>query len=550
MKNNAIYAEMMKDPVIGEMVRQYGEKFPGLEHLFATELTPEDFKQLDSPTPDTGRYLGSVVQFQDTTSAKNIGLLRLQIIVKYLIALSEFLNKNNDGNRPAVVPWLNQSQVKRLEKIGQFPVEVKMAELIERCTNHDTAAAGELVKLLIGKDIPDLRSYVEAVHFACTSEDVMGNVFGLIGNRVVYGMLVPRLIDYLRFLMKYCETYEANGPLILPAFTHEQAAEPTTLGKKWAVTIRAIIYLLEKLQVAKGGFQPFSGKMGSAVGNLAAHFSAYPNANWWKFSNNFVSDLGLHYESMTHQSVSYAVEVQIFSTLINVINQIMKITDDFIKMARCPAQFFVKKKKKGEKGSSIMPGKSNAWACEGALKMLTKARALLRNLVDELPNYPDEGNMGRSYLMRDMGSAFMPIFIALDRITREMNSYQPNHANIKAVLDRYPGMCGSSLQTVLKRLNFEGDAYRAIQGISINDDGSYANADEFRTGLIKVLNEMGIDEVTKVELLETIKFNNMVAPVHAKVQLEFSLNYGWLDAFGHMVKSYVPATFTEDMLTR
>lgn len=66
--------------------------------------------------------------------------------------------------------------------------------------------------------------------------------------------------------------------------THGQSATPTTLGKETA----NFTYRLSK-QFKKMNSFKFQGKFNGAVGNFNAHIFAYPEFNWSRISEKFVS---------------------------------------------------------------------------------------------------------------------------------------------------------------------------------------------------------------------------------------------------------------------
>ncbi len=74
--------------------------------------------------------------------------------------------------------------------------EIMRVQFIEKFTDHDTAAAGDFLKFLIAKEIPSLANLIEGVYFATTSEDVIGNVTGLMTNKLVYHHVIPKVIDF------------------------------------------------------------------------------------------------------------------------------------------------------------------------------------------------------------------------------------------------------------------------------------------------------------------------------------------------------------------
>ncbi len=476
--------------IMTDMIKGFGPGFPSMEELLAIELTAEDIRKFKSPTPHLGRYYKSNAFLEEVTSGASVGLKRFIVIIEYFISLSELLESYN-GKRPKIIRKLTSAEKEWLRTLGKTLKEVKMAERIEGFSEHDTSAAGDLTKLLIGYSKQELAAYIEGIQYMETSEDTMSIVFGLIANDLVYRRFIVRLIDFCLSRIAFARKWNQ----IIPALTHEQGAEPFDVAKDFATSLEAIKNLIDELVDKNGEFKHFSAKLNGAVGFFTTFYTAYPEIDWPTFAKEFIEKkFGLFCEEMTDQCVSFQREATIFSIIGNILTQVIKMTDDFIKSARCPAQFFVKKKKAGNKGSSILPNKSNAWGSEGGIKALKKARHMLEFLGRELQEFPDQGNMGRSILFRDLGSDFMPAFTGLDRIQEEMDRYIPNEGNIKEFFDKYPGMAGSSLQVVLKQYRIMGDAYRIIQDIAINPDGSYARSEQFKAGLEAKMRQLELPE--------------------------------------------------------
>ena len=70
-------------------------------------------------------------------------------------------------------------------------------EAFEKVTEHDTAAAGDYLKVLIARAFPRLEQMMEGVHFANTSEDAMSVVFGVLANKVAYGHFIPAMLNFM-----------------------------------------------------------------------------------------------------------------------------------------------------------------------------------------------------------------------------------------------------------------------------------------------------------------------------------------------------------------
>lgn len=491
---------------VAELIKGYGPDFPSLETLFGLEPSEEQLLLLSEPTPALGRYLRDVKFLRDVTSQRALGQLRFRVLIERFIALSRQLDQYGGKHRgKKVVHTLTSDDEKALRELARTPADVIRAEAIERFTEHDTAAAGDYLKLLIGTRLPHLEPMIEGIAFADTSEDTMSPVFGLISNTVVFGYFVPKLLDLMSLLLDYVDNLEKDGPLVLPGLTHKQGAEPTTFGKKVTTNLWAIDFHIRRL-CNSHGFVPFGGKLGGAIGNLTTHYAAYPDIDWRKFARRYIEGLGLTYAEMTFQSSTYALEAGHFTTIAVMLSHLIKLVNDFIDLTSSLGQLFVKRKKPGTKGSSIMPTKSNLWSSEGAVKMLRKARTALIELALELPDYAHEGDMGRSYLMRDLGTVFMPAFIALNRIGSEIvgdmviRGCAPNPSAIATFFHNNPGLAGSAVQTVLKREQIPGDAYRQIEAIAINPDGTYADAEQFGAGLEQVMEANELDETVRQEL--------------------------------------------------
>lgn len=512
--------------ILEEMIKGYGDGFPTLEELFSMKPSEKYMKRILSPVAGLGRYADSTDFLSEVTSGKSVGLLRFWVAKQYLFALSDlFVKYRGIHSEEKIADWINPAEREAINKIGTTIEEIYQAEQIEKFTEHDTAAATDFIKLKIAQlAVSDplkygmLLNYLEAVHFACTSEDNIGNVFGLILNQLVLGHFLDELFDFCLTLIAYARKHEKRGALVLPELTHLQSAEPNTISKAFVVRLNNIDKFIRRMMKNKKEFKPFSGKMGGAIGNLTCHFAAYPDIDWYTFAKEFVESLGLSYEAETDQPPTYVIESQHLTDISNILTEVVMLLENFLDWASCPGQLFVKVKKKGVKGSSIMPNKFNLWAIEGAIAMLKKVINSLQFVARELRSYPHAGNMARSYLLREIGTDFMPAFIAFKRAAKELNQCVPNPEKIKRFIDEYPGMAGSSLQTVLKRMRIKGDAYREIQKISINPDGSYANAWQFRDGLECTTTGLGLLSHQKSELISLLDFSRLVRPSHQKAK--------------------------------
>ncbi len=504
-------------PTLQALIDGYGPDFPGVDTLFGIEAGAADVLKMEQPIPALDRYLWEVAFLRNVTSGRNLGELRFNISLDWFLHLSYHLASSPGiPQDKRVVDRISHEDDETIRRLAATPSDILRAQYLEKFTEHDTAAATDYLKILIATKLPHLEQMIEGVHFPLTSEDLMSIVMGTIFNTVHYGHAIPAVLDFCDKVIGYVEKYETRqAPLVLPGLTHRQAAEYTTLGKKFMTTVINILELIDDAFFDKRGkVRPFTAKAGGALGNFTTHYAAYPGIDWEDFARSFIERYGLKYQRMTFQSSLYTVEAGHFTALGNILTSVMKFDQDFLEMAACPGQFFVKEKKKGTKGSSLMPNKSNLWEMEGAKAMLSEARDKLFHYAKELPSFAHEGDMQRSYLGRNIGDVYMPLFIGLTRSTQGLHKYRPNHPKIQAFFDEYPGMAGSVIQTVLKRERIEGDAYREIQRIAINVDGTYANAAQFRTGLEGAMERLGLEDGARIELRSCLDPQQQVKHAH------------------------------------
>lgn len=508
--------------MVEDMLAGYGPKFSqSIEEFFANQMPESEMPRLLAPFPALGRYYDSCAFMEQVTSGLAISKERFQVIVEYAIALSEEMEKYTGLHSDRkVIDRLSDEDKRLMRAIGRDPREVYLAQLLERFTEHDSAAAGDYVKLAMAYLLPPhLTRYIEGVLLGITSEDMMGNVFGITSNRLVFGHLVPAVVDLCLGMINYVRVHEENGPLIVPGATHLKAAEYTTAARRHAVILTAIVEHLKCFLDSQGRIIPFSGKLGGPIGDLKDHYAAYPDINWHAFARKFVEKrLKLSYHEMTDQCSTYYIEAQHLAAICNLLTKLVKFTGDILELGAYPGELLTKTKPDGMKGSTGMPQKSNFWEAEGVRIMFKKGRNNLRFLADELPNYPLEGNMERSFLMRDLGTDTAPIFIGLGRLTKALERYIPQRDNINTCLNAYPGMSSAVLQTVLKRMQVPGDAYRAIQKTAVRPDGSAANSAEFRLGLEEQMEVLELSSDQRQELLLLLNPKSQIAEAHQRAR--------------------------------
>ncbi|WP_269822279.1 lyase family protein, partial [Aggregatibacter actinomycetemcomitans] len=133
----------------------------------------------------------------------------------------------------------------------------------------------------------------EFIHFACTSEDINNLSHALMLSAARGNVLLPAWLNLIENITALAEQYK-RIPLL--SRTHGQPASPTTVGKEMANVVYRLRRQYKQLQTLE-----ILGKINGAVGNYNAHLSAYPDIDWHKFSEEFVTSLGVTWNPYTTQ---------------------------------------------------------------------------------------------------------------------------------------------------------------------------------------------------------------------------------------------------------
>ena len=494
-------------------------------HLADGDVSQDDLYRIASPFPASGRYRRYITFMDDLTSLKALYKYRVMVIVEYFIALADTMDSYNGKLKKIIPRPINDFMVEALRSIGQnlTPQQIAQIEAIETRSDHDTAAITDWVKFIVdqqdilgfakaaGEEREQLENCLDGFHFGRTSEDVNSPVFALINRELFFKHLIPEVIAFQEAVMEYAREYDR----VTAGLTHGQPAEPTTIGKQLTNTVAAIDSILRQvfLPYDETGTRTtisFPVKTFGAVGNHGDLRAAYPNIDWIENDQRFVAALGpgLHLDMMATQASLYGEYKRIYDAVCTMARHILKFSNDF--WGWTSFQWFKKRKRKGVKGSSVMPNKYNPWRMEGAAKILEKSIVQLEYTAKALMDYPYEGDMGRSIVMRDIGDDFAKFFIALGRIREELQLYEVNGEKIDDFLQNNPGLVGGAAQTILKRARISGDAYRHIQQVMINPDGSYVSREEFMTRMRQEMAQGGAIplEVGEEILLRAAPENN------------------------------------------
>lgn len=92
--------------------------------------------------------------------------------------------------------------------------------------------------------------------------------------------------------------------------THGQTASPTTMGRE--LSVFAFRLARQRKQISA---VPLYGKFAGAVGNYNAHMSAYPDADWPRIAETFVTSLGVSWNPYVTQIESHDYIAELFGAV-------------------------------------------------------------------------------------------------------------------------------------------------------------------------------------------------------------------------------------------
>nr|WP_314233618.1 adenylosuccinate lyase [uncultured Moraxella sp.] len=393
---------------------------------------------LTALSPIDGRYASKVDSLRPYLSEFGLIHARVTVEVRWLQTLA------NHADIHEIQPF-SAATNERLDAIVANFSEADAMRIkdIERTTNHDVKAVEYFLKEKIA-DIDALKDAGEFIHFACTSEDInnLSHALMLKSGRDVLAQSMQKIIDEIAAL---AETH-ADQPML--SRTHGQTASPTTLGKEMA----NVAYRLHR-QLKQFNNVELLGKINGAVGNYNAHLSAYPQIDWAKNAENFVTSLGLTFNPYTTQIEPHDYIAELFDALRRYNTILIDFNRDvwtYISLG-----YFKQKLKDGEVGSSTMPHKVNPIDFENSEGNLGIANAVLAHLGEKLPISRMQRDLTDSTVLRNMGVGFAQSLIAFDACLKGIGKLELNANRLNEDLALAQEVLAEPIQTVMRRYNVE-----------------------------------------------------------------------------------------------
>ena len=434
-------------------------------------------ENLLSISPLDGRYNKSASDLRAITS--EFGLIKYRVIIE----IKWFLHLSSNS-KIKELPKLNIKEITYLnDLIGNFDItDAKRVKAIEKKTNHDVKAVEYFLKEKFKKH-KKLDKYSEFIHFACTSEDINNLSYALMikDASAVVNILINKLEKKLKALSK---RYSGKSML---SRTHGQNASPTTMGKEFSNYFHRIHKVSDEIKRHE-----MTGKINGAVGNYNAHHVAYPNIDWEKVAKDFVKSLKLNFNSHTTQvepKDSIALLLGDYVKLNNILIDLSRDIWGYISLG-----YFKQKLRDGEVGSSTMPHKVNPIDFENAEGNFGMANANLTHISNTVTISRWQRDLTDSTVMRNIGTCFGYINIALNSLLRGLDKLELNNEKLIEDLNDSWEVLTEAIQTIIRKNNIP-NGYELMKKLS---RGKNLN----RSDLMKFIESMEVPQDEKQRLLE------------------------------------------------
>ena len=398
-----------------------------------------ELSALSAISPVDGRYGSKTKALRPIFSEFGLIKYRVTVEVRWLQKLAETVEI-------AEVPAFSNEANNVLNAIvADFSEEDALSiKKIEATTNHDVKAVEYFLKDKIA-DNAELNAVTEFIHFACTSEDINNLSHGLMLTESRSTVLLPVMDEILTEIKALAVEYQA---MPMMCRTHGQPASPSTMGKEMAN-----VYVRLKRQRDQIASVEMLGKINGAVGNYNAHISAYPEVDWHKFSNEFVTSLGLTWNAFTTQIEPHDYIAELFDAVAR-FNTIL-IDFDRDVWGYIALGHFKQKTIAGEIGSSTMPHKVNPIDFENSEGNLGIANAILGHLAQKLPVSRWQRDLTDSTVLRNLGVGFGHALIAYGATLKGISKLQVNEQALLDELDKNWEVLAEPIQTVMRRYGIE-----------------------------------------------------------------------------------------------
>ncbi|NOX35798.1 MAG: adenylosuccinate lyase [Deltaproteobacteria bacterium] len=412
-----------------------------------------------------GRYAGLTAEIADIFS--EYGLIKHRVFVEI-----EWLKFILSDLKLAQFDDLNTEKLDDIAKNFDLDDAQRIKE-IEKQTNHDVKAVEYFIKDKL--ELSGLMDIKEWVHFACTSDDINNTSYALMqkkGKKIAAGLLRQLVADLEQKALQY-------KSIAMMSRTHGQPATPTTVGKEyinfaWRISQEADI-------IDQAGVQ---AKINGATGNYNAHYFVYPEIDWIKASQRFIS---------THLNllpILFTTQVNPNHSLAFILHAMIRAAAIIIDLDRdmwgyISLGYFKQRVKKGETGSSTMPHKVNPIDFENSEGNMGVAISMMEHLCVKLQKSRFQRDLSDSTVLRSLGSAFGYFAIGVKNALKGLSKIDLNAEKIQKDLDENQELLAEPFQTAM-RVFGEDNPYERLKELTRGHKIEKKDLDRFVDSLEKV----------------------------------------------------------------
>ncbi len=401
-----------------------------------------DESQLRNLSPLDGRYRDKTNVTREIFSEHALIIARIKSEASWLEFFLE--NFRKDLLTKDVKEKLNQ-----LSKSPSSSIAIRTKE-IEQTTNHDVKA----VELALAEEFDGNEELQSLIHIFLTSEDV---------NSLSYAMMLQSALgSFQKLLISLTKNIQNKSDkfsdLAMLARTHGQPATPTTLGKELNVFNQRLRNELKKLKKQK-----VYAKWGGATANYNPHLLAFPEMDWLDLSKSFLAKQEIALTSVSTQIEPHDYMADIFQNFVRINNILIDFSHDI--WTYISRDYFKLKLVENEVGSSTMPHKVNPIDFENAEGNLGLSTAIFNHLADKLTKSRLQRDLSDSTVLRNIGSAFGYLEIAITSLEKGIQKLDANVDKIASDLSERYELLAEPLQSFL-RLEGKKDAYDLVKKIT------------------------------------------------------------------------------------
>lgn len=399
-----------------------------------------------SPTPMLGRYFSIGKRFIPYCSEYALMEARFLVEIEWVLMYSEKVEGEcvPEGERDKLMGLRNAFSPEIYQNIKKH----------EKICNHDVKSVEFAIGNLFAEN--GLERLIPFIHIGLTSEDTNNLAYAILWKRIIWEQILPaekQLIDKLAFLTEKW----AGIPML--AYTHGQAATPTTLGKELAVFVDRLARIYNDLRKIE-----IEGKLNGATGNHAALRVAHPHINWEDVSKQFVEErIGVKWRRISTQVEPHDFIYKIMTNIAHFASIVRKLDTDlwFYNALKMIKQRVVA----GEVGSSTMPHKVNPIMLENSEGHIKLLIGEIFGFVMGLMESRMQRDLSDSCMQRYPGEALMKFCKALEQTTKFLDKIDPDRRLLLAQLKSNWQVLAEAIQTCLRAMGVR-DAYNRLKSLT------------------------------------------------------------------------------------